>query len=276
MARWTLFVGTVGHGEVLNGVGGLSVFRSGGGVSVRLLGLGVGPGDPELVTVAAVRELAAAGRVFVPVADAGEPGHAERVIAGYVDQDRVERLVFALADPVDGDQRRRRDHWLAAAHRVVGYLGAHGGTAVFATLGDPAVYSTFTYLADAVRELRPDVEIAMSPGITAMQAAACAAGVSLAEGVEPLTVVPVSRNVTVLGEALAAGGTVVAYKGGRRLDRLRAVIDSAGALDRAYLAENIGTPDGRVVRLAGVDVDRAPYLSTVIVLPPRRGRGEQL
>lgn len=243
---------------------------------MRLLGLGVGPGDPELITVAATRELAAASRVFVPVADPAVAGYAEKIIEGYVDQERLERLVFALADPPGGDQTRRRTRWALAARRVIEHLEAHGGTAVFATLGDPSVYSTFTYLADAVRESAPGITIEMSPGITAMQAAACAAGVALVEGAEPLTVVPVSRDVTVLESALGSGGTVVTYKGGRRLEPLREAIDSAGALDRAIYAENIGTPVARVGPLSVVDADQAPYLSTVIVLPPRRGRGEQL
>jgi precorrin-2/cobalt-factor-2 C20-methyltransferase len=244
---------------------------------VRLLGLGVGPGDPDLLTLVAVRELSTAGRVFVPVADLAEPGHAERVVVGHVPPSRLERLLFLLADPVDGAQERRRDHWTAAAGQVVSYLDAHGGTAVFATLGDPSVYSTFTYLADAVRALRPEVRIEMSPGVTAMQATACAAGVSLVEGAEPLTVVPLTRDVTVLTDVLARGGTVVTYKGGRRLEQLREVIDAAGALERSVYAENVGTSAARVVPLADLDPGSvAPYLSTVIVLPPRRGRGEQL
>jgi precorrin-2/cobalt-factor-2 C20-methyltransferase len=254
----------------------------------RLVGVGVGPGDPELLTLAGVRELREAGRVFVPVLAADESGRAEAVVRAHLgDVGTVERLVFALSDPVAGPQQRRRQHWDSAAERVAAYLVGEGGTAAFATIGDHSVYSTFGYLAATVRELVPNVTIDTVPGITAMQAAASAAGITLVEGSEPLTVLPVTRNVTAMREALGRHGTVVAYKGGRRLRELREAIEQAGALDRAVYAEHLGTADERVLPLSEVDVEDtvdasgravggAPYLSTVVVLPSRGARGEQL
>lgn len=247
---------------------------------MRLVGIGVGPGDPELLTLAGLRELRAASRIFVPVMSADEQGHAELIVRAHLPSEApVERLLFALSDDVRGPQERRKQRWDEAAVRVVQHLREHGGTAAFATIGDPAIYSTFTYLAATVRGLLPEVEVATVPGITAMQAAACTAGLHLVEGTESLTVVPVTREVTGLRAALRGGGTVVAYKGGRRLDELRAEIDAAGALDRSVYAEHLGTPRARVLPLSELDtgdLTSAPYLSTVVILPPRRGRGEQL
>ncbi|MGH3915290.1 MAG: precorrin-2 C(20)-methyltransferase [Pseudonocardiaceae bacterium] len=240
----------------------------------ELVGVGVGPGNPDLLTVAAVGELNAAGRVFVPVMAPDLVGRAEMVVRAHLRHDRLERLVFALNDDVNGSQRRRHDCWDAAATRVVQYLRAHGGTAVFATLGDPSVYSTFGYLAGTVHDLLPGVRIRTIPGITAMQAAASAAGVTLAEGTEPLTLLPLSRDLTELDAALVRGGTVVAYKGGHQLAEVRERVAAAGALDRAWCAEHVGTADQRVLPLADTDV--ASYLSTVLILPPRGGRGAQL
>lgn len=250
---------------------------------MRLVGVGVGPGDPELLTLAALREIRQAHAVFVPVLSADEPGRAEAVVRAHLDDadSRVQRLVFALTDPVHGPQERRWAHWDAAATVVADRLRADGGTVAFATLGDPAIYSTFTYLASTVRTLLPGVTISTVPGITAMQAAASQAGISLVEGAEPLTVVPVTHDVTALKAALetaqSVGGTVVAYKGGRRLGELCSAITESGALDRSVYAEHLGTPDAMVASLSAVDdLDAAPYLSTVVVLPPRGGRGEQL
>ncbi|MGH3537418.1 MAG: precorrin-2 C(20)-methyltransferase [Pseudonocardiaceae bacterium] len=241
---------------------------------MELIGIGVGPGDPDLLTVAAVRELSHAGRIFVPVMATDVAGRAEAVVRAHLTHNRLERLVFALNDDVAGSQRRRHDCWDAAAARVVAHLREHGGSAAFATLGDPSVYSTFGYLAKTIRELLPDIRIRTVPGITAMQAAASAAGLTLVEGSEPLTLLPLTRDLAALDEALAGGGAVVAYKGGRRLVQLRERIAAAGALDRAWCAEHIGTPDERITRLAGTD--SAAYLSTVVVLPPRSSRGAQL
>ncbi|MDQ3904483.1 MAG: precorrin-2 C(20)-methyltransferase [Actinomycetota bacterium] len=243
-------------------------------MTVELVGIGVGPGDPDLVTVAAVRELSAAGRVFVPVMAPDAPGRAEAVVRAHLTHDRVERLVFALNDGVDGPQRRRQECWDTAATRLVTYLREHGGTAAFATLGDPSMYSTFGYLAQTVRELLPGLRIRTIPGITAMQAAASAAGLILVEGAEPLTLLPLARDLTSLDDALAGGGAVVTYKGGRRLTQLRERVAAAGALNRAWCAEHIGTPDERITPLA--QTHTAGYLSTVVVLPMRSGRGAQL
>jgi precorrin-2/cobalt-factor-2 C20-methyltransferase len=243
-------------------------------VTLELVGVGVGPGDPDLLTIAAVRELCAAGRVFVPVMALDVAGRAEAVVRAHLTHGRLERLEFALNDDVEGPQRRRHERWDAAAGRVVQHLHERGGTAAFATLGDPCVYSTFGYLAGTVRQLLPDVRIRTIPGITAMQAAASAAGLTLVEGVEPLTLLPLSRDLTAVDDALTRGGTVVAYKGGRQLAQLRERIAAAGALDRAWCAEHLGTPDQRITPLARTDA--AAYLSTVVVLPPRNGRGAQL
>jgi precorrin-2/cobalt-factor-2 C20-methyltransferase len=247
-------------------------------VTQELVGIGVGPGDPDLLTVAAVREFAAAGRVFVPVMASDLAGRAEAVVRAHLTHDRLERLVFALNDDVTGSQARRHQLWDAAATRVVHYLREHGGTAAFATLGDPSVYSTFGYLAQTVRELLPAVRIRTIPGITAMQAAASVAGVTLVEGTESLTLVSLSRDLGTLDDALDTASrrssTVVAYKGGSRLVQLRERVESAGALGRAWCAEHLGTSDERITRLR--DTDATAYLSTVVVLPPRNGRGAQL
>ena len=240
----------------------------------ELVGIGVGPGDPDLLTLAALRELSAAGQVFVPVLAPELPGRAEAVVRAHLTHDRVERLVFALNDDIDGPQRRRHDCWDTAAERVVAHLRECGGSAAFATLGDPAVYSTFGYLAHTVRDLLPSVRIRTIPGITAMQACASAAGLTLVEGSDSLTLLSLSRDLATLDDALAGGGTVVAYKGGRHLGQLRERVAVAGALDRAWCAEHLGTPDERITPLR--QTDTAAYLSTVVVLPPRHGRGAQL
>jgi precorrin-2/cobalt-factor-2 C20-methyltransferase len=238
---------------------------------VRLIGVGVGPGDPELVTLKAVRVLGTAGRVFVPVLDAGDVGRAEATVRAHAAHERIERLVFALNERED---RARREHyWDAAGARVAEWLAATGGTAAFATIGDPNVYSTFGYLAETVRGLLPGVTVETVPGITAMQALAAAAGTPLVEGVEPLTLLPLARGVDGLADALAGDGTVVLYKGGRHLPAIAEAVRAAGR-DAVY-GEHLGLDSERVGRLdevAGV----APYLATVIVAAHRTSRGGKL
>jgi precorrin-2/cobalt-factor-2 C20-methyltransferase len=239
----------------------------------RLIGIGVGPGDPELVTLKAVRLLGEADCVFVPVMDLTEAGRAEQTVRAHVSHDRVERLVFALNERQD--TARREQHWDSAGQRVAEFL-ADGGVAAFATIGDPNVYSTFTYLAHTVRDLLPDVVVETVPGITAMQQLAAASGVPLVEGAESLTLLPLTHGTDGLAEALRAGGSVVAYKGGRSLAEVASAVADSGRMDDAVFGAHLGLADERVAGLSTVDLRGAPYLSTVLVPGRRTTRGGKL
>jgi precorrin-2/cobalt-factor-2 C20-methyltransferase len=226
---------------------------------MRLIGVGVGPGDPELVTLKAARVLATADRVFVPVLDPGDTGRAEATVAAHTAPDRIERLVFALQP---GERER---YWTAAGERVAAWLRGTGGTAAFATIGDPNVYSTFGYLARAVRAVLPGLGVETVPGITAMQALAAASGTVLVEGHEPLTLLPLPDGAGGrLGSALGLGGTVVVYKGGRHLGEIAAAVGGR----EVVLGQHVGLADERITSdLAGP----APYLSTVLIPADRDG-----
>jgi precorrin-2/cobalt-factor-2 C20-methyltransferase len=208
----------------------------------------------------------------VPVLDPGDVGRAEATVRAHAGHDRVERLVFALNERTDATRRER--HWDAAGSRVAHWLRQTGGTAAFATIGDPNVYSTFTYLAQTVSALAPEAAVETVPGITAMQALAAAAGIPLAEGTERLTLLPLARgDVDGLRDALRADGSVVVYKAGRHLPEVAALLRGAGR--DAVLGEHLGLPGEQVVPLSEVD-GAAPYLSTVFVPARRSGRGEKL
>jgi precorrin-2/cobalt-factor-2 C20-methyltransferase len=238
----------------------------------RLVGVGVGPGDPEHLTLKALSELRAADRVFVPETDTtrGEAGRAERVIAPHVPPERVERLGFAMRD-----DRARAGNWDRAGGAIAAVV-RDGGTAAFATIGDPNLYSTFGYVAETVRGLVPGVEIATVPGITALQDLAARSGTVLAEGDERLALVPWPAGEERLRDALDGFDTVVVYKGGRQLPRVLDTIRAAGRLESSVLGEHLGL-DGEDVGAAADREGSAPYLSTVIV--GRRaphGRGARL
>ena len=238
---------------------------------MRLVGVGVGPGDPELVTVKGVRELREASVVFVPVTDTGEVGRAEATVLGYVDTSRVRRLRFAIHDDPDGQARNTA--WDVAGAEVAEAL-LHGDVA-FATIGDPNIYSTFTYLAATVRDLLPDVEIATVPGITAMQDLAARSGTVLVEGTETLALLPFTAGEAVLEQALATFDTVVAYKGGRRFEAVLDVVRRAGRIDDAVYGARLGL-EGQQVQGAAEHAGPAHYLSTLLVPAKRAARGGKL
>ncbi|MER7929080.1 MULTISPECIES: precorrin-2 C(20)-methyltransferase [unclassified Streptomyces] len=242
--------------------------------SSRLIGVGVGPGDPELVTVKGVNALREADVIVVPVMDTGERGRAEATVLHYVPEAKVLRVVFALNERTD--RARREAAWDAAGAKVAELLGTNGVVA-FATIGDPNVYSTFTYLALTIRELVPGVVVETVPGITAMQDLAARSGAVLTEGTEPLTLVPVTAGSGVLKDALAGPGTVVAYKFGRQAAEVAEALRETGRIGDAVWGSALGLPGESIRPAAELDGEPLPYLSTLIA-PARRegGRGGKL
>ena len=232
---------------------------------MKLVGVGVGPGDPELVTVRAVRVLRQADVVLVPVLAADEPGRAEAVVHAYTG--KAERVVFALNDR-GGVTERRANAWDEAARRVLVAFRAGARTVAFATIGDPNVYSTFTYLAQTVRGREPGVEVETVPGVTAMQDLAARSGTVLTEGDESLCLLPLAGGAGTLREALRSRDTVVAYKFGRVADEVLAAVKESGRLGDAVYGARLGLP-GEEVRPAAEIYGPVPYLSTLIV-PGRR------
>ncbi|MFF4797785.1 precorrin-2 C(20)-methyltransferase [Streptomyces sp. NPDC001351] len=240
----------------------------------RLIGVGVGPGDPELVTVKGVNALRAADVVVVPVMDTLERGRAEATVLHYVPAEKVVRVVFALNER--SDRGRREAAWDAAGERVAQLLRERGVVA-FATIGDPHVYSTFTYLAQTIAELVPGTGIETVPGITAMQDLAARSGAVLTEGTEPLTLVPVTAGAAVLKEALAGPGTVVAYKFGRQAGEVAEALRETGRIDDAVWGSALGLESESIRPASQLDGEPLPYLSTLIAPAPRDGgRGGKL
>jgi precorrin-2/cobalt-factor-2 C20-methyltransferase len=238
-----------------------------------LVGVGVGPGDPELVTVKAVRVLREADLVLVPVLDAGEQGRAEATVRAHTGHDRIRRVVFALS----GQSRPgpREAAWDAAANQAAGAFARGAAMIAFATIGDPNVYSTFTYLAATVRALVPGVTISTVPGITAMQDLAARSGTVLCEGRETLALLPLTAGVAAFRQALAAHDTVVGYKSGRHLPEVLDAVRAAGRLGAAVHGASLGLP-GEDIRPAAEVTGPAPYLSVLLIPGQRTTRGGKL
>jgi precorrin-2/cobalt-factor-2 C20-methyltransferase len=238
-----------------------------------LVGVGMGPGDPELVTVKAVRVLCEADLVLVPVMATGEPGRAEATVRAHVTHDRISRVVFALAG--GAGVAGREAAWDGAADAAVTAFRGGASVVAFATIGDPNVYSTFTYLAATVRPRVPGLIVATVPGITAMQDLAARSGTVLCEGRETLALLPLTAGIGPFKAALDGFDTVVGYKSGSHLPEVLTAVRDAGRLDGAVHGASLGLP-GEDIRPAAEVTGPAPYLSTLLVPGRRPRRGGKL
>ena len=234
-------------------------------MSGSLTGVGVGPGDPELLTIKGLRALREANHVFVPVGDTGETGRAEGVVHAHLDPGRARRLLFALSD----DASARSENWERAAREVSEPL-RRGETCAFATIGDPNVYSTFTYLARTVKQYVPEVKVETISGITAMQDLAARSGTVLLEGDERLVLLPFTAGKNPLQNALSEFDTVVCYKGGSWLREVLEAAEEAERLEDATYGSRLGMQGEEIVPASEMVGREGLYLSTLIFAP--RGR----
>ncbi|HMC38329.1 MAG TPA: precorrin-2 C(20)-methyltransferase [Acidimicrobiales bacterium] len=231
----------------------------------RLVGVGVGPGEADLLTVRAVAALRRADRVVAPSTAVDAVGRAEAIVRQAVPGLAVERVAFSMAP-----SRPARDRSVVrAAAAVEAHLRA-GEEVAWVTLGDPLVYSTFAAVAASVRRRRPATVVEVVPGIMAFQALAARTGTVVADERGRLTI-----RTALDGEDLDADlsdphSTLVLYKGGRRLPELAAAAERAGRDGDAVVGELMGMPGERVGPLAEAAVTGpASYLATVIV--PAKG-----
>lgn len=241
----------------------------------RLFGIGVGPGDPELVTIKAVRALRDCDAILVPATEASAdgPGRAEAIVLVACPEvaERIVRVPFSMADRT-GVTQRRAEAWRASADAAVQAFADGAGQVGFATIGDPSVYSTFSYLAAGVREQVPDLEVVVVPGITAMQALAAASRTPLVEGDEILALVPLKHGLDPLLRVAEVADTCVVYKAGRHIAALRDHLAEVG--DQAVAGINVGLPNEQLIPVA--DLDEAPYFTSVLWPARRSGTGERL
>jgi precorrin-2/cobalt-factor-2 C20-methyltransferase len=231
----------------------------------RLIGVGVGPGDPELLTLKAVRALAGAD-VVAYFAKAGNDSNARRIAAGHL-RAGVEEL--PLLYPVTTELPRHapayccaiRDFHDAAATLVAGHLDAGRSVAVICE-GDPLFYGSYMHLHVRLAARYP-AEIV--PGVTGMSGCWSSVGAPIAQGDDVFVVLPATLAEDELARRFADADAAVVMKLGRHLDKVRRALDRAGRLQRALYVERATTAEAVAMPLADKRDGAAPYFSIVLV-----------
>ena len=239
--------------------------------AARLIGVGLGPGDPDYVTMRALKVLRAADRL-VHFAKKGERGHARTIADAVIGPDPGREL--PLYYPVTTEIPLAHPDYAAAicwfhemaAARLIDEIAAGRSVAVLCE-GDPFFYGSFTHLW---LSLKDRVAIEIVPGITGMAGAGAGAAVPIGWADDVLTVLPATLRYADLVERLGSTDAAVIIKLGRNLPKVRDALAAAGLLDRAIYVERATMTGQRISQVADLGEGRAPYFSLILV--PGRGR----
>ena len=234
-------------------------------MSGRLIGVGVGPGDPELLTLKAARALAEAD-VVAYFAKQGRLGNARRIVTPHL-RAGVEEL--PLLYPVTTELPKNcaayrhaiRDFFDGAAATVASHIEA-GRTVAVISEGDPMFYGSYMHLHTRLSD-RYATEIVA--GVTGMSGCWSMAGVPIAQGDDIFVVLPATLPESELARRLAEADAAVVMKLGRNLPKVRRALGAAGCLDRAIYVERGTMAEGAMVRLRDKRDDDAPYFALVLV-----------
>jgi precorrin-2/cobalt-factor-2 C20-methyltransferase len=221
----------------------------------RLYGIGIGPGDPELLTIKALRLLQASPVVAYPISDKKQP-LARSIIAPYL-TGQIEVPMFLPFKLEESSQ----PYYDSAAEKLSEYLNA-GQDVVVLCEGDPFFYGSFMYL---YTRLSPKYYVEVVPGVSSIMASASALGAPLTYRNDVFMVLSSILSAEVLTEKLAVADAAVIIKLGKHFRKVYGVLKDLGLADRAKYIERATTSNQVIMPLEKVDPDAVPYFSLILI-----------
>lgn len=231
-----------------------------------LYGIGVGPGDPDLIPLKAVKALQRIRIVFTAASSKNDYSLAVQIASPHLPPDAEIR---PLPFPMTRDRRAQEAAWDANA-RVVAEALATGADACFLTLGDPLTYSTYGYVLRALQRGYPDLAVVTIPGITSYQASAAALNTPLVEGDESLLVMAGTRGTERIRSLNGHAENVVILKAYRNVEAICEALDEAHLLEASRGVVRCGMPDQELVADIRKLVPRDPNYWTLIIAKRNR------
>jgi precorrin-2/cobalt-factor-2 C20-methyltransferase len=226
-----------------------------------LYGIGVGPGDPELLTIKSARILSQVDVVFAAASTKNNYSLAVNIASPYIPKGTP---LLLLQFPMTKDKAEARNAWKAHAQTIIAKL-EQGKNAAFVTLGDPMTYSTYGYVLQNIQKIAPQIPIMTIPGITSYQAAAACINTPLVEGEESLLVVSGVNGGDRLRQVTMKPENVVFMKAYRNIKDINAALDGASTFTRCVGVSNCSLPDQKIYQDTRQFNDRSPDYWTLII-----------
>ena len=224
-------------------------------------GVGVGPGDKELITLKAVRIIKSVDCIFAPRADSKKSSLALDIVKDIASGKRVIEQIY----PMVRDKTKLESAWKDAANEIKDEIES-GNNVAYLTIGDPLTFSTYCYLLQQLSKILPSQKIHTIPGITSYNAAASLANFSLIEQDEKLAIIPVSNEVSELRPVLKDFDTVVLMKVAKKLDEVIELLEEMKLIDNSLFASYVGFDNEFITRdLSSLKGSGRGDLSVIIV-----------
>ena len=234
-----------------------------------LIGIGVGPGDPELLTVKAVKAIQNADIIMCPASNEDRPSIALSVVSSIIDKSKNQEIV-KLIFPMTKDKDVLKATWKKNA-KIMAEKVLLGKNVVYLTVGDPYLYSTWIYMHKDLEENYPDMKISVIPGIVSIFTFAAKVGISIAEGSEKVAIIPSCYDLSSVKEIAKYSETMVFLKDGRYFDQVIKVLKEAGFPDDSIFAigQDLGTENEIIRKLTLGEVNdgtlTTKYFSILVV-----------
>ncbi len=233
----------------------------------KLIGVGVGPGDPKLLTIKAIEAIRGADYVAYPTSGMQADGSRSSNVALRIIEEYIEgKSLLEYLMPMSRDKEYVQRCHDECAEDVKKYLD-QGKTVAFVTLGDPAIYSTYIYIHHKIT--REGYPTELIPGITSFCAVAASLNDSLCEGAQPLVIIPASHDT--LDESMDYVGNKVYMKSGKSITVLREKLRERGLLERAKMVERATMPEEKIYHSLDEVDEKNSYFSIVVVKEDKTG-----
>ena len=235
----------------------------------ELIAVGCGPGDPDLLTVKAVKAIQNADVIMCPTSKEGKPSIALSVVSSIIDKTKNQEIVH-LVFPMTKDKTVLELTWKKNS-KILAERVISGKNVVYLTVGDPYLYSTWIYLHRELENKYPEIKITVIPGIVSMFTFASKLGLSLAEGADKVSVIPSCYDLSQVKEIAKNSDTMIFLKDGRYFDQVIELLKQAGFSDNSIFAigQDLDTENEIVKKLTLGEVTKdtltSKYFSILVV-----------
>lgn len=227
-----------------------------------LYGLGVGPGDPELLTVKAFRKLKESPVIAYPKKRKGTKSYAHKIVDVYLKQGEKEML--GLVFPMTKDPKILEREWSNTVEAVYEKL-SEGKDVAFVTEGDPLLYSTFIHMMNMMKKRHPDVPIKTVPGISSINGAASALGLALAEGDEHVAIIPARDDYEAMKKAITENDCIFFIKVAKVMPLMIKILRELDLMEKASVVTKVTSEEEIIWNIHELEHADLEYLTLMVV-----------